>query len=213
MSGSVGIFGSSFDPIHLGHLRVVDSVQHWMEFDEIRMVLTARPAHKARSIISDEDRWEMLCLACQDKAHLVPEDFEKNQSEVSFSINTLKYFKQNLSGASLSWIMGSDAFWGLWSWYRWEEVFGLCNFVVVDRPKYRKKLSESFQNFYEENLVKKIDTRSNGQILRLELPMLSMSSSEIRNLIGQRLPVSEFLPRVVSDYILEKQLYLGHFKG
>ena len=72
----IGIFGSSFDPIHIGHLRLVEKVQQVMNFDEIRMVLTGRPPHKRNSAISIEDRWRMLCLACNPIDYLVPESFD-----------------------------------------------------------------------------------------------------------------------------------------
>ena len=85
----IGIFGSSFDPIHIGHLRLVEKVQQVMNFDEIRMVLTGRPPHKSNSTISIEDRWHMLCLACKPIDYLVPESFEKDRTEVSYSIDTI----------------------------------------------------------------------------------------------------------------------------
>ena len=206
--GSVGIFGSSFDPIHFGHLRVVESVQNAMAFDQIRMVLTSRPAHKVRSVVSDDDRWQMLCLACKNKEMLIPEDFEKNQTGISFSINTLHHLTQKLPGARLCWIMGSDAFFGLSSWHRWEELFDLCNFVVVDRPDWKEKPSEQFAHFYQKNLVGKIDYGRNGQIYHIAAPMIAVSSSEIRALIREGRPVNDFLPERVADYVLEKRLYL-----
>ncbi len=204
---SVGVFGSSFDPIHFGHLRVVERAQGSMAFDHIRMVLTSRPAHKARPAVSDNDRWKMLCLACKNKEGLIPEDFEKNQSGVSFSINTLHYLKQKLSGAHLSWILGSDAFFGLSSWYRWEELFDLCNFVVVDRPDYQEKPTGRFEKFYQQKLVGKIDYARNGQVCHVGASMIAVSSSEIRDHIRKGLPVNELVPECVADYIFEKSLY------
>ena len=205
---SVGVFGSSFDPIHFGHLRVVEKVQNAMSFDQIRMVLTSRPAHKASSVVSDDHRWEMLCLACRNQEDLIPEDFEKNQSGISFSINTLHHLKQKLSGARLSWIMGADAFFGLSSWYRWEELFELCNFVVVDRPDNKERPSKQFELFYQKKLVEKIDYTRNGQIYRVETPMIAVSSTKIRQNIRNGLPISEFLPECVANYVLENKLYI-----
>ena len=206
--GSIGIFGSSFDPIHFGHLRVVEKVQSAMAFDQIRMVLTSRPAHKAPSVVSDDHRWEMLCLACKNKEDLIPEDFEKNQSGISFSINTLHHLKQKFAGARLSWIMGADAFFGLSSWYRWEELFELCNFVIVDRPNSQEKPSKQFKRFYQEKLVGEIDYARNGQIYHLGAPMIGVSSTEIRQNISKGLSITEFLPECVANYVLENKLYL-----
>ena len=96
----IGIFGSSCDPIHIGHLRLVEKVQQVMNFDEIRMVLTGRPPHKSNSTISIEDRWHMLCLACKPIDYLVPESFEKDRAEVSYSIDTIGYLRDRNTTAS-----------------------------------------------------------------------------------------------------------------
>ena len=204
---AIGVFGSSFDPIHLGHLRLVQKVQQVMKFDEIRMVLTGRPPHKPYSTISREDRWHMLCLACEFIDYLVPEDFEKDRTELSYSIDTIEYLVSRDSAASFCWIMGSDAYYGLSSWHRWTELFDLCNFVVVNRPIKDELIVDPMNEFLSRKMVKQIDTEKNGQILNLKLPMIEISSSEIRRLIKKQDRFIEFIPESVADHIASRGLY------
>ena len=204
---SIGVFGSSFDPIHLGHLRLVEKVQQVMKFDEIRMVLTGKPPHKPHSTISIEDRWHMLCLACKSRNYLIPEGFEKDRTQLSYAIDTIEFLLEQNNAASFCWIMGSDAYYGLPSWHRWKELFDLCNFVVVDRPNKEEWIGGQMNDFLSKNLVKRIDTKGNGQILSLQLPMIAVSSSEIRRCIKKQGRVSEFLPENIADYIDARELY------
>tara|TARA_A100001011_G_scaffold118680_1_gene125201 strand:- start:126 stop:758 length:633 start_codon:yes stop_codon:yes gene_type:complete len=204
---AIGVFGSSFDPIHLGHLRLVQKVQQVMKFDEIRMVLTGRPPHKPYSTISREDRWLMLCLACESLDYLVPEDFEKDRTELSYSIDTIEYLVGRDRAASFCWIMGSDAYYGLSSWHRWTELFDLCNFVVVNRPMKEELIGDHMSEFFNRRMVKQIDAAKNGQILNLRLPMIEISSSEIRRLIKKQGRFFEFVPRSVADHIASRRLY------
>ncbi len=204
---SIGVFGSSFDPIHLGHLRLVEKVQQVMKFDEIRMVLTGRPPHKPYSSISRDDRWHMLCLACNSRDYLVPESFEKDRAEPSYSIDTIEFLIERNLAASFCWIMGSDAYYGLPSWHRWRELFDLCNFVVVNRPMKEELIGDHMSEFFNRRMVKQIDAAKNGQILNLKLPMIEISSSEIRRLIKKQGRFFEFMPRSVADHIASRRLY------
>ena len=203
----IGIFGSGFDPIHIGHLRLVEKVQQVMNFDEIRMVLTGIPPHKPYSTISIEDRWHMLCLACKPIDYLVPESFEKDRAEVSYSIDTIGFLRERNTAASFCWIMGSDAYYGLPSWHRWRELFDLCNFVFVNRPIKEELIDDQMNDFCSNKMVRRIDTKINGQVLNLKLPMIDISSSEIRRIIKGQGRYVEFLPAPVADYINSHRLY------
>ena len=203
----IGIFGSSFDPIHIGHLRLVEKVQQVMNFDQIRMVLTGRPPHKSNSIISIEDRWHMLCLACKPIDYLVPESFEKDRAAVSYSIDTIGYLRERNTEASFCWIMGSDAYYGLPSWHRWKELFDQCNFVFVNRPTKEELIDDQMNEFCRKKMVRRIDTQINGQVLNLKLPMIDISSSEIRRIIKGQGRYVDFLPQTVADYISSNRLY------
>ena len=204
---SIGVFGSNFDPIHLGHLWLLEKVQQVMKFDEIRMVLTGSPPHKPHSTIATEDRWHMLCLACKSTNYLIPESFEKNRTELSYAIDTMEFLTKKNEATSFCWIMGSDAYYGLATWHRWKDLFDLCNFVIVDRPQKEKWIGGQMDDFFRKRLVKRIDTQGKGQILSLQLPMIAVSSSEIRQCIKRRGCFSQYLPKNVADYIDVRELY------
>ena len=206
-SSGIGIFGGSFDPIHLGHLRLVETIQNVVQLNEIKMLFSPRPSHKACSSISENHRWRMLCLACQGKEGLIPEPLEKKRPGVSFAIHTLEYFSEILDNVNLCWIIGSDAFSGLNSWYRWEELFQFCNFIVVERPGYKEMLNGGLLQVCRKKFVDEIDNRQNGQIYRVAAPMLNVSSTQIRARLKAGLAVDSLLPVAVTDYINQHQLY------
>ena len=171
------------------------------------MVLTGRPPHKPYSTISREDRWHMLCLACKYRGYLVPESFEMDRAQPSYSIDTIEFLIQRNRAASFCWIMGSDAYYGLPSWHRWRELFDLCNFVFVNRPTKEELIDDQMNEFCRKKMVRRIDTQINGQVLNLKLPMIDISSSEIRRIIKGQGRYVEFLPQTVADYISSNRLY------
>ena len=103
--------------------------------------------------------------------------------------------------------MGSDAYHGLSTWHRYKELFDLCNFIVVNRPNEEEWIGAKINDFFTKKLVKRIDTRANGQIFILQLPMIAVSSTEIRRCIQKQERVTEFLPESVADYIDARELY------
>ena len=92
-----GLFGGTFDPVHKGHILVAEIAKREMELDEVIFIPAGKPPHKTdKKIASNEDRFNMLLLATEDKPYFKVSDFELKQKEKSYSVNLIKHFKKAL---------------------------------------------------------------------------------------------------------------------
>ena len=132
----IGIFGGTFDPPHIGHLIVAEIVRDTLGLDEVRLVVANNPWQKTSDrTISDPDlRLRMLHAALDGAPGLTASDVEIALGGPSYSIVTLEHMRSNEPDAEWLLIVGADAAAGLDTWHRADELAGLVEVVVVDRP-------------------------------------------------------------------------------
>ncbi|MBZ5606392.1 MAG: nicotinate-nucleotide adenylyltransferase [Acidobacteriia bacterium] len=178
------IFGGTFDPIHSAHLIVAREAAEAFSLDRVLFIPAANPPMKEAGA-GYEDRYRMVELACQGEPRFEPSRLEAG-AEKSYSINTIERVKAQ--NGDVFFIIGSDAFAEIQSWYRWREVVAAVEFIVVARPGHR------------------YTTPPGAGVHRLETLALPVSSSEIRQQLarGERPPE---LPAKVTDYIRSRGLY------
>jgi nicotinate-nucleotide adenylyltransferase len=180
------IFGGTFDPIHLGHLHVIDNLSKSKRFDSIVVVPAGNPANR-KAIASPQDRLEMVKIAI-GKRNVEISDCEINRLGTSFAIDTaIEIQKQHLD-SNLHWVIGSDAFAQISNWHRIEDLADLVEFLVVERP------GSSM-------------TKSKFKANSINLDALPISATKIRNSINNPVVVKELLPADVYTYIKAKGLY------
>ncbi len=180
------LFGGTFDPIHNAHLTVAKEAAEVFGLDEVLFVPAANPPHKSESTAASyEDRYRMLELACESDPRFVPSRIEEG-NERSYSIVTIE--KLWTPGQPLYFIIGADAFAEITTWYRWEDVIRLTDFIVVTRPGCE------------------YDAPPGAHVHRLDTLALPVSSSEIRNKLANREIPAE-LPLKVAEYIRNSGLY------
>jgi nicotinate-nucleotide adenylyltransferase len=209
------LFGGTFDPVHYGHLHGATAVCDALELSEIRMVLSARPGHREVPAAPAADRWQMLCLACDEDPRLVADDRELNRDAPSYTVDTLAELRAEVGDAQLAWVLGSDAFADLPSWHRWTEVLGLTNLVILQRPEQIREstgapegaLSTVLQSVSREHGVDHRPDAACGQILFLPDEMPAVSASEVRAALAAGRPVTHLLPDRVATYISRHGLY------
>ncbi len=185
----LAIFGGTFDPIHNAHLAVAREAIRVFALDRVLLVPAAIPPHKHRPDCAPyEDRYRMLELACAGEPRLEPSRLEQGNAK-SYSIHTIERVRARLApGDSLFFIIGSDAFAEIGTWYRWRDVAAAVEFIVVDRPGH----------LYE--------APPGTRVHRLDTLDLATSSSEIRKRIARGEEPSELLPAVLA-YIHHRGLY------
>lgn len=185
---SCAIFGGSFDPIHNGHLHLIDSISKSHKFDQFVVVPAGDPYQK-KCLASPADRLKMVELALAGKSVEVS-DCEIRRTGPSYAIDTLHEIENLYPAERYLWIVGSDAFAGIPSWNRFEELIGLVEFLVIARPG-------------SGNL----EAIPGVRFERLDIDALDISSTEVRSRIKSKEDVAHLLPTPVATFIKEKGLY------
>ena len=131
----LGLFGGTFNPIHLGHLRAGLEIQERFSLDRVLYLPAAIPPHKAtRELLSFAHRLKMVRLAVKGQSRLKASDAEIKRPGKSYSIQTVRYFHRAFpQGVDLFFILGLDAFLEISTWKDYRQLFGLCHFIVLDR--------------------------------------------------------------------------------
>jgi nicotinate-nucleotide adenylyltransferase len=185
----LALFGGTFDPVHAAHLTVAREAADRFALDRVLFIPNAHPPHKGGSVTASyDDRARMVELACETDSRFQVSRLEAGTRK-SYSILTIEKVRQSIGpGDELFFLIGSDAFAELWSWYRWQDVIAAVEFIVVTRPNHD------------------YTTPPGARVSRLETLALPVSSSDIRAALS-RGETTEQLPPAVAAYIRERGLY------
>jgi len=207
----IGLFGGTFDPIHLGHLRCAQEVGETFHLSQVVFILAASPPHKLdRPIISTKDRWNMVKVAIADNPSFALSDVEIRREGASYSIETISYYHRTLTGGEkLFFIVGADAFLEIETWKDYPQLFTLCDFIVISRPHFDPLKapvlqSEGFTNVKEEN---RFLHPSGHFVYLLSVTPIGISSTEIRRAASEGGSLTYLVPKEVENYITRKGLY------
>ena len=210
----IAYYGGGFDPIHNGHLHAARVALELFGLEEVRFILTARPVHKNVSGRGVRARWEMLERALEDQMNMHADDLEISSPEQhSFTYNTLLKLRDKHGAAKpLLWLMGSDQFAVLESWYRGLELISLAHIVVFARPAHASneiinKRMRRFSQLHITQNVQQLTSSPAGKLYFSDQLMLDVSSTQIRESLKQGTSVRHQLPESVLSYIMENQLY------
>ena len=133
----MGIFGGTFDPIHYGHLRSAFELLQALDLGEIRFIPSAQPPHRDSTSAAPELRLRMVEVAVEGQAGFTVDDLEFRRDGPSYSVDTLEALRAEHAETSLCLIVGMDAYLGLTSWHRWDEILDLAHIVVAHRPGWK----------------------------------------------------------------------------
>jgi nicotinate-nucleotide adenylyltransferase len=203
----VGLYGGTFDPVHLGHIHAACEVKKKLGLAEVRMVLAARPGHRGNPESDVQHRWAMLQLACERYPGLVADDVELRRSGKSYTVATVAQVRAADAENIPCWILGQDAFATLPIWHRWQELLDYCNLLVVTRPGDVRVEPQQVQQLCAKHETRCFDSTRIGQIWRLELPMKEMSATQIRAKLADGEAVEDLLAAPVYTYITQNRLY------
>jgi nicotinate-nucleotide adenylyltransferase len=193
----IAIFGGSFDPIHFGHLKNASQIQEKFNFDEFFMLPCGDPPHKEKLIFSQDDRLKMLKIALQNYPNLSVSDFEFN-NQISYTINTLKHFKQKYN--KICFVMGSDSFLDLSNWDEFEKFSSLTNILVLNRSINKNDNVKNLCGFEVEADIEKFKN-STGKVYFFENELINISSTTIRSKIHNLEELTNLTPPKVINHI------------
>ncbi|OGX07776.1 MAG: nicotinate (nicotinamide) nucleotide adenylyltransferase, partial [Omnitrophica WOR_2 bacterium GWA2_47_8] len=136
----IGILGGTFNPIHVGHLAIAETALEKMGLNKIFFVPCHTPPHKEdKSLTAPSHRYNMVKLAIDENPRFEISDFEIQKKDKSYSIDTVKHFKNVFPKSELFFIIGYDMLDGLKQWKSIDEILKLASFIVINRPEYKKK--------------------------------------------------------------------------
>lgn len=207
----IGILGGTFNPPHVGHLRLAEEVACFQGLDRIVFVPSSISPHKGMTgIARAEDRLEMTRRACQDNPVFQVSDIELTFRSPSYTVNTLDFFIKT-ENCGIFFILGTDSLRDISAWKDYERLFCLANFIVVNRP------GISFREAWEEAPValrhkfqvkdKELLHTSATRLIPTDITGLDISATKIRNLVKSGRSIRYLVPETVRSYILEKELY------
>lgn len=200
----IGIFGGTFDPVHVGHLRLAEQVQDQLSLDQIQFLPCANPVHRDQPLANNNDRLKMLELAIPSRTDWRINRVELERGGRSYTIDSLRLIRAQQQG-SLCLLVGVDAFNAFLSWKSPEQILELAHLVVCRRPG--TVLDRSIFNEQQINDPSWLQSTDSGLILPLDIDENPCSSTEVRRLLGQGESALSCLPSAVSDYIYQHQLY------
>jgi nicotinate-nucleotide adenylyltransferase len=191
----IGVMGGTFDPVHHGHLVAASEVGHAFDLDEVVFVPTGQPWQKKnRKVSPSEDRYLMTVIATASNPRFSVSRVDIDRPGPTYTIDTLRELRAARGEqAEFYFITGADALSALMSWQDADELFKMAHFVGATRPGH----------------VLSSNGLPRGDISLIEIPALSISSTECRDRVAAGEPIWYLVPDGVVQYIAKRGLYRG----
>jgi nicotinate-nucleotide adenylyltransferase len=201
MSKRIGIFGGTFDPIHMGHLIMASELYAALDLERVLFVPAPRPPHKlAAEISDDQDRLAMVELAIAPDPRFAVNLIEFNRSGPSYTADTLEQLAADIPDATLVFLMGEDSLYDLPTWHDPERILRSALIGVAARPGFDVDLSA----------ITKAVPAAKDRIFLVPTPEIDISSRGVRQRVADGRPITYFVPREVEAYIAQRGLYRNH---
>lgn len=197
----IGVLGGTFDPVHLGHLKMAEEAKEALGLAEVILVPAGQPMSKAADRVTPpEQRARMLRLAVAGKPHLKVSDMEIERPGPSYTVDTIAALKKRYGGkAEIFFILGYDSLAQLPEWHEPGSIIGMCTLVAVPRPGYPRPRLAAL-----ENSLPGISQK----VVFLDKPRLDISGTAIREKVRKHEAIDKLVPRLVGEYIRKHGLYL-----
>lgn len=196
----VGVFGGTFDPVHLGHLILAEQCREQGRLDEVWFIPAARPPHKLNhEITTFAQRVEMLALAIAGNPAFKISEVEKDRPGPSFTVHTLTELKQQYPQVEFFLLVGSDSLRDVPKWYASARIAELTSFLVMPRPGHGQVDIETVRAALPAGTPMRVEV--------VDSPLIDIASTDLRHRAAQGRSLRYLVPRAVEMYILERKLY------
>jgi nicotinate-nucleotide adenylyltransferase len=182
----LGVFGGTFDPVHLGHLSVAWEAAELLDA-EVRLLPASVPPHRAPPIATAAQRVAILRAALHGQSRLTLDTRELDRAGPSWTIDTLHELRAEQGDRPLVLLLGADAFVGLTSWHRWRELFEVAHIGVLSRPGVSARLSSELEHEVVGRRVVDVSALRAlpaGNVIELAVTPLEISATRIRELLA-----------------------------
>lgn len=184
----IGIFGGTFDPVHLGHLIVAEAAADALNLDQVRLIPTCVQPFKVDWDVSDPvDRLALLRLAVEGNPHLIVDDREIRRGGVSYTVDTVESLRHEFPNDQLFLLVGADAARDLPRWRAQDRIRSACTVAVLSRPG--------------TTAVELAGAES------VTVPAIDISATQVRDRVRSGRSIEYLVPPAVAEYIRDRQLY------
>jgi len=191
------LFGGTFDPLHIGHLCLAESVLNQINVDKVFFIPASNPPHKNKDTYNKfAHRYKMLELSIRDRGKFFISDIEELRNGISYSVDTIGEFREKfrLKREDIYFLIGSDSLINFDKWKEPQQILSLAQILVAPRPTFEKE---------------KVKAEYLSQVQFLHAPFMDVSSNMIRKLIRDGKSIRYLVSREVENYIYSNKLYVG----
>lgn len=200
----IGIFGGTFNPVHNGHLTMLEHFVNQIPLDKCYIVPTSISPFKQNFSMfqaNDYDRIFMLKLALENYKNVEVLDYEILKGGISYTIDTLRLLKGVHPDDELYLLIGADQAIAFDKWKSWEEIVQNTFICVVQRP--------DLDNSYVKTNIESIFRKYLYKIIFIEAPIINITATQVREKIKNKENIDGLVPEKVAKYIKEKRLYIN----
>lgn len=198
----IGVFGGSFNPVHIGHLILAECICCEFSMEKIFFVPAKLPPHKTGlDMASARHRFNMVSIAVESNPKFYVSDIELNRQGKSFTVDTLSMLSDIYPNKKLCFICGADSLMNFGTWRDIEKIFQLADIIIAGRPNAPAEEFQDMLSYYRQ--------KYNANIICSNSPFIDISSTQIRERIRKGLSVKYMVPDGVYRYIMNEGLYTG----
>lgn len=198
----IGVFGGTFDPVHLAHLIIAEQCREQANLDQVWFVPSARPPHKSEREISAFDRRsDMIQLAIAGQPAFRVNELEKDRPGPSYTADTLEELHRENPGAEFFLMIGSDCMPDLPGWHDPVRIVKQATLLVAARPGWAIWSAEQLR------IALKLTDDVPLRIQIISIPQIDIASRDLRRLVAERKSIRYFVPAAVGAYIADKGMY------
>lgn len=205
----VALFGGSFDPVHIGHLRIAEDIREYYSLEKVIFIPSYLSPLKTSHHAPVLDRLNMLKMAIKDNENFDISTYEVEREGKSYTIDTVSFFREIL-GYNPVFIVGTDAFLALERWKEPKRLLGSTNFIIVSRQKKGLDKVKKLIFKIDKNVEVSLDNKINPiecKVYFYDQRQLDISSTEIRERTKKGLSIKYLTLPQIEKYIKEKNLY------
>ncbi|MPQ32732.1 nicotinate-nucleotide adenylyltransferase [Clostridium estertheticum] len=194
------IFGGTFDPIHIGHIHIAYEALYSLKLDKILFMPAGNPPNKLNKQITDSKiRYDLVNKAIEGEINFEISDYEINKKENSYTYETIELFSKLQSNTEWYFLIGADSLIDLNNWKNVDRLLNGCRLVVYNRA-----------GFALEKILKQkksLESKYHNKIIFLDMPIIDISSTRIRESIKEGRNINYLLPKGVEKIVEKLKLY------
>lgn len=211
----IGIFGGTFDPVHLGHLRLAEEAHEQLGLEKVLWIPAGQPPLRELPLTPAAHRLAMVAAATVGQPAFELDASEVFSEETSYTVKTLERLRDELGDEQpLVLLVGADAFSRMEQWHEWQRLFELAHIAIATRPGYDlaklsprgTALGREYNARHTDNVAALISSPA-GAVVSYNITPLDISATAIRNALAERRSIRYLVGDVVLDYIYRNKLY------